>query len=81
MMSAVTDIQKIAFDRLPPDEGIVSPVSRADETPDPVILPTLDRIRDALPGWAPGKDADPVQRARNLLTIAAVPDILQDGTG
>jgi ABC-2 type transport system permease protein len=71
------DIQKIAFDRLPPDEGIVSPVSRGDETPDPAILPQLDRIRDALPGWAPGMVSDPVQRARNLLAIAAVPDILQ----
>jgi hypothetical protein len=71
------DMQKIAFDRLPPDEGIVSPVSRGDETPDPAILPQLDRIRDALPGWAPGTVSDPVQRARNLLAIAAVPDILQ----
>jgi ABC-2 type transporter len=72
-----TDIDQIAFDRLPPDQGIISPVSRSDEEPDPVILPQLDRIADALPGWAPGKTDDPVQRARNLLAIAAVPDILQ----
>jgi ABC-type transport system involved in cytochrome c biogenesis permease component len=71
------DYDKIAFDHLPPDTGIISPVSRADEEPDPVITPELDRIRDALPGWAPGNVADPVQRAHNLLTIAAVPDILQ----
>jgi ABC-2 type transport system permease protein len=71
------DIDAIAFDRLPPDDGIVSPVSRSDEEPDPAILPELDRIRDALPGWAPGKADDPVQRTRNLLAIAAVPDILQ----
>jgi hypothetical protein len=71
------DMQKIAFDRLPPDEGIVSPVSRSDETPDPAILPQLDRIQGALPGWAPGAVSDPVQRARNLLAVAAVPDILQ----
>ena len=72
-----TDIDGVAFDRLPPDEGIISPVSRSDEEPDPALLPQLDRIRDALPDWAPGNVADPVQRARNLLTIAAVPDILQ----
>ena len=71
------DMDGVAFDRLPPDEGIISPVSRSDEEPDPVLLPQLDRIRDALPDWAPGNVADPVQRARNLLTIAAVPDILQ----
>jgi len=72
-----TDMDGIAFDRLPPDEGIISPVSRSDESPDPAIQPALDEIRDALPAWAPGKVADPVQRARNLLAIAAVPDILQ----
>jgi hypothetical protein len=71
------DIDAVAFDRLPPDDGIVSPISRSDETPDPVLLPQLDRMRDALPGWAPGNIADPVQRTRNLLAIAAVPDILQ----
>jgi ABC-2 type transport system permease protein len=71
------DINAIAFNRLPPDDGIVSPISRSDEEPDPVLLPELDRIRDSLPGWAPGNVADPVQRARNLLAIAAVPDILQ----
>jgi hypothetical protein len=71
------DYDRIAFTRLPPDTGIIAPVSRADEVPDPVILPELDRVRDALAGWAPGNIADPVQRARNLLTIAAVPDILQ----
>ena len=71
------DIDGVAFDRLPSDDGIVSPVSRSDEAPDPVLLPRLDQIRDALPGWPPGNVTDPVQRARNLLTIAAVPDILQ----
>jgi ABC-type transport system involved in cytochrome c biogenesis permease component len=71
------DYDKIAFNRLPLDTGIVSPVSHADEVPDPVIMPELDRIREALPGWAPGNVADPVQRTRNLLMVAAVPDILQ----
>lgn len=71
------DFETIAFDRLPSDEGIISPVSRSDEVPDPALVPALDHIRDALSGWAPGKVSDPVQRARNLLAVAAVPDILQ----
>jgi ABC-type polysaccharide/polyol phosphate export permease len=71
------DIDGVAFIRLPPDEGIISPVSRSDEVPDPAIQPALDRIRDALPQWTPGTMADSVQRTRNLLAIAAVPDILQ----
>jgi ABC-type transport system involved in cytochrome c biogenesis permease component len=71
------DFDRIAYDRLPPDEGIVSPVARADEEPDPSLTDQLDKIQSALPGWAPGNVADPVQRARNLLAIAAVPDVLQ----
>jgi hypothetical protein len=72
-----SDFNTIAFDRLPSDEGIISPVSRSDEVPDPALVPTLDQIQAALPAWAPGNVPDPVQRARNLLAIAAVPDILQ----
>jgi hypothetical protein len=30
-----------------------------------------------LPNWAPGKVADPVQRVRNYLYVAAVPDVFQ----
>ncbi len=69
--------ETIAFSRLPPDKGIISPISRSDETPDPAVQPALDHIRDGLLGWAPGNVADPVQRTRNLLAVAAVPDILQ----
>ena len=77
--TAVTeaDFDTVAFARLPPDEGIISPVSRSDETPDPTVQPALDRIRDSLASWVPGNVADPVQRTRNLLAVAAVPDILQ----
>ncbi len=74
---AEADIAHIAFDRLPPDSGIVSPVARPDEEPDPVLVPQLEKIQAALPGWAPGNVGDPVQRARNLLLVAAVPDLMQ----
>lgn len=77
--AAVTeaDFDSVAFNRLPPDAGIISPISRSDEVADPAIQPALDRIRDGLATWAPGNVADPVQRTRNLLAVAAVPDILQ----
>jgi hypothetical protein len=71
------DFDTVAFERLPPDQGIVAPVSRSDAVPDPAIVPLLGQIRDGLPSWAPGNVADPVQRARNLLAVAAVPDILE----
>jgi ABC-type transport system involved in cytochrome c biogenesis permease component len=71
------DMAAIAFNRLPPDSGIVSPVARPDEEPDAVLVPQLEKIQAALPGWAPGNVNDPVQRARNLLLVAAVPDLMQ----
>jgi len=34
-------------------------------------------MHSRLPTWAPAKDPDTVQRVRNLLYVAAVPDVLQ----
>ena len=34
-------------------------------------------MRGAIYDWKPGKVADPVQRVRNLLYVAAVPDVFQ----
>jgi ABC-2 type transporter len=67
----------IAFERLPPDGGVVTPVAPLDEVPDQDVLDQIDVMREALPEWAPGKVADPVQRVRNLLFVAAVPDVFQ----
>jgi hypothetical protein len=74
----VDDIERdLIFDRLPPDGGIVTPIAPADEEPDPEVADHLAYIREMLPSWQPGKVADPVQRVRNLLYIAAVPDVQQ----
>jgi ABC-type transport system involved in cytochrome c biogenesis permease component len=67
----------LIFDRLPPDGGIVTPIARGDEEPDPDVSDHLEYIREMLPSWQPGKVADPVQRVRNLLYVAAVPDVQQ----
>jgi hypothetical protein len=67
----------LIFDRLPPDNGIVTPIAGADEDPDPEVGEHFDYIRQMLPAWQPGKVADPVQRVRNLLYVAAVPDVQQ----
>ena len=71
------DIARIAFERLPPDEGVIAPIAASDETPDPSVAAQLDQVRSALADWPLAKVADPVQRARNLLFVAAVPDELQ----
>jgi hypothetical protein len=74
----MADIDRdLIFTRLPPDEGVVTPIARLDEEPDPSIAAQLDKLQSALPAWAPGKVQDPVQRVRNLLYVAAVPDVFQ----
>lgn len=73
-----SDIDRdLIFDRLPPDGGIVAPIAPPDEEPPPEVLQQLDAIRVALPAWSPARVADLVQRARNILYIAAVPDVHQ----
>ena len=72
------DIERdLVFDRLPSDKGVVTPIADADEEPDPEVVEELEFVREALPKWAPGKVSDPVQRVRNYLYVAAVPDVFQ----
>jgi hypothetical protein len=67
----------LRFDRLPPDEGVVSPIAPPDEQPDTDIANHLDYIASTLLTWKPAQVADPVQRVRNVLFVAAVPDVFQ----
>ena len=74
----MADIDRdLIFTRLPPDEGVVTPIARSDEEPDDAIYAQLEKMRGALYDWKPGKVTDPVQRVRNLLFVAAVPDVFQ----
>ncbi|MPY87746.1 MAG: hypothetical protein GEU99_07480 [Luteitalea sp.] len=66
-----------AFERLPPDGGVVTPIASLQEDPDPQLADELEGIRSALLSWNPGYVEDPVQRVRNLLFVAAVPDVVQ----
>ena len=74
----MADIDRdLIFTRLPPDSGVVTPIAPLAEEPDEQTAAQLDKMRVALPGWAPGHVADPVQRVRNYLFVAAVPDVFQ----
>ncbi len=74
----VADIDRdLTFERLPPDAGIVAPIAPMTEDPPPEVIDELEMVRQLLPQWAPARVSDPVQRVRNLLTVAAVPDVLQ----
>jgi len=71
------DFKRIAFERLPPDSGLVSPIASASEQPDALVEEQIDHIRIDLLAWPPGREADPVQRVRNYLYVIAVADLLQ----
>jgi ABC-2 type transport system permease protein len=63
--------------RLPPDRGVVTPMAGPGDEPDAETERQLDDIRAKLPQWQPGQVADVVQRVRNHLLVAAVPDAVQ----
>jgi hypothetical protein len=62
----------LVFVGLPPDHGVVTPISVEYRRREDV-----ECIREALSAWPPAADDDVVQRARNILLVAAVPDVLQ----
>src|SRR6185503_6763459 len=70
-------IDEIVFPRLPSDAGVVSPIAPPDEPLDPEVETDLEEIRSRLVTWGPASVADPVQRVRNVLYVAAVPDVFQ----
>ena len=74
----LADVERdLIFTRLPPDSGVVTPIAPLAEEPDETTLAQLDKMRAALADWKPGKVPDPVQRVRNFLYVAAVPDVFQ----
>ena len=66
----------LVFDRgLPPDMGPVTPIGREGLEPRREVAGMLQELDIALRAWPPGKVEDPVQRVRNLMWAAGVPDI------
>ena len=74
----LADIDRdLTFTTLPPDFGHVTPIEQQEPQAGSEIAQQLQYIRKMLPLWPPAKATDPVQRARNILYIVAVPDLLQ----
>ena len=67
----------LRFDRLPSDEGVVAPVAKRNEDVDTDVENHLEFLAAQLLQWKPAQVADPVQRVRNVLFVAAVPDVFQ----
>jgi hypothetical protein len=62
----------LVFVGLPPDHGVVTPINAEYRHREDV-----ECVRRALPAWPPAGADDVVQRARNVLLLAAVPDVMQ----
>jgi hypothetical protein len=71
------DINSLDFN-VPPDSAVVTPIAAEDDIPDDATDRQLADLEAALPNWAPGKVADPVQRVLNLMCVAGVPDLVQN---
>lgn len=68
------DIARLDFN-VPPDHGVVTPIESAEA--EDYLGRQVDRVRSALPNWPPGHEGDAGQQVRNLLCVAAVPDVVQ----
>jgi hypothetical protein len=76
----LADVERdIDFGVLPPDNGLVAPIASSDEALAPEVGSEVECMRMMVPGWGPARVADPVQRVRNYLYVAAVPDVYQTG--
>ncbi len=72
------EIDSIRFDKLPPDDGVVAPVAQSLDDLPAESTERVAGIAKRLEDWQPGLQGDLVQRVRNLLSAAAVFDVLED---
>ncbi|HVW20524.1 MAG TPA: ABC transporter permease [Opitutaceae bacterium] len=74
------ELNAISFERLPPDDGIFTPIAPPDFAKglSPADKARLDAIAFNLGTWAPANDPDPSQSIRALLNVAAVADVAED---
>ncbi len=70
------DVAALDF-RVPPDASVVSPIASDSESAEGPVPQQLDNLRALLPGWAPGREADPVLAIYHLLCVPAVVDVQQ----
>ena len=73
-----TEIGAIRFDDLPPDDGYILPLASGYDELDAAGKTRLDRLQDQLAYWKPGLVEDSAQRVRNLLSVAAIADLVMD---
>jgi ABC-2 type transport system permease protein len=74
----LAQIQAVTFENLPNDEGVVAPIVHGIDDLPAASKNRVAAIRSRLATWPLAQQADPAQRVRNLLSAAAVFDVLED---
>jgi ABC-2 type transport system permease protein len=72
------EINSVRFDNLPPDDGDIAPLVPNLTAIPPQSRARVDALATRLETWPPAHDPGVVQRVRNLLSVAAVADVLED---
>jgi ABC-2 type transport system permease protein len=72
------EINAVRFDNLPRDDGDIAPLVPSLASIPPQSRTRVDAMAQKLETWPPAGEGDVVQRVRNLLSVAAVADVLED---
>lgn len=75
----ITDsqINSITYDDLADDNGVITPLISSPDDVSPSIRQWMVGFAAKLDEWIPAKEADLLQRTRNLLSLAAVADLAE----
>jgi ABC-2 type transport system permease protein len=71
-------VSSITYNDLEPDTSTVTPIIAGLDGLDDDTKKRLEDFREKLADWAPGNQEDLPQRVRNLLSVAAIGDVVQD---
>jgi ABC-2 type transport system permease protein len=71
-------IDSIDYSGLPPDDSAVTPLVRSLDQADPQQKARLDDLAARLKTWRPGRDPNPTQAIRNLVSVAVFADLNED---
>jgi len=72
------DADQITYDDLEADDSTVTPIAHSLDNLPEDVKGQMDDLAGKLADWKPGHVDDPVERVRNLLSVCALPDILED---
>jgi ABC-2 type transport system permease protein len=71
-------INGIRYNDLEPDDSLTTPVAANLDGLDQAGKQRISELRRQLDGWAPAKDKSAIKRVRNLLSVAAIADLVPD---